>query len=292
VDGWGEAELVTPNFAALLGSHVDPGTTVVVHSPEGLTAIHWDQSPVPSAVLFRPVLPEASAADRTAVRDELLRAAGGSRKVIELAAPPTEDTSPRAGTDFHFRAGDHASRLSTAQAAALDVRDKAELAVLRQSRARDIMLWRIFLGCVAAMLFVAVGWAAIYAAGFWQRTRERKMAAQQPVVEQVMTAQSLSTRINELSSKRLLPLEMISLVSGIKPASIQFLRASTDGLYSLRVDAQTTSPGEVSTFRTALSNLSSVEKVEVRDQRTRDNLMSFTLIITFKPDALKPATPS
>ena len=108
-----------------------------------------------------------------------------------------------------------------------------------------------------------------------------------------MTQQSLATHINELSSKRLLPLEMISLVSGtIRPVSIQFLRATTDGLYTLKVDAQTTSPAEVSTFRSALSDLPACEKVEVRDQRTRDNLMTFTLVITFHPEALKPATAS
>jgi len=32
-----------------------------------------------------------------------------------------------------------------------------------------------------------------------------------------------------------------------------------------------------------------LEKVEIRDQRTRDNIMNFTLAVTFRPEALKPA---
>jgi hypothetical protein len=130
---------------------------------------------------------------------------------------------------------------------------------------------------------------ALVGEGLWEKTREMKVAAQQPLVDQVMTAQSLATRTNELSTKRLLPLEMISLVSGRKPAVIQFLRATTSGLYTLTIDAQTASPNDVAVFRTSLSEEPACEKVEVRDQRTRDNLMTFTLVITFKPEALKPA---
>jgi hypothetical protein len=293
VEAWSGAELVLPAFAALLGGEVAPATTLLVTSADGLTAIHWDRGAVPAAVLFRPLPAEAGDEERARVRDELLRAAGGSRQVIELGAPPVVEAASGSEDEFVFRADARVSRLSPALAAAMDVRDKTELAALRRARARDVMLWRGFLGCAAAIGLILLSWAAMYGAGFWQKIRETKVAAQQPVVDQIMTQQALATHINELSSKRLLPMEMISLVSGtIKPVSIQFLRATTDGLYTLKVDAQTTSPGEVSTFRSALSDLPACEKVEVRDQRTRDNLMSFTLVITFHPEALKPAAAS
>ncbi|HNC23062.1 MAG TPA: hypothetical protein PLU52_02565, partial [Opitutaceae bacterium] len=172
----------------------------------------------------------------------------------------------------------------------LDVRDRGQLAELRSARGRDLLLWRVFVGSLAASLLLALGWAGIYGAGFWQKARELKVAAQQPVIDQIMTAQNLATRVNELSSKRLLPFEMISFVSGTaKPPTIQFLRTTTSGLYTLEIQAQTTSPAEVSVFRSNLAAQAACEKVEVRDQRTRDNLMSFTLVVTFKPGALKPA---
>lgn len=287
--GWEGAELVLPAFAALLGLEVKPATTVLAPSAEGLTAIHWDAGAVPAAVHFRPLPPEATDADRARVRDELLRLVPGSRQVVELAAPPAVAAAARGGEEFAFESGAHRSRLASARAAALDVRDKAELAALRRTQARDLLLWRVFAGGLAAIGLMLLGLAGLGAAGLWQKAREAKIAAQQPVVDQIMTAQSLATRTDELSTRRLLPLEMISLASERKPAVIQFLRATTSGLYTLTVDAQTTAPAEVAAFRTALAEQPACEKVEIRDQRARDNLMTFTLVIAFKPGALKPA---
>ena len=289
---WEGAALVLPAFAALLGLDVKPATTLLVPSPEGLTAIYWDGGAVPEAVHFRPLPTEATDADRARVRDELLRQLAGSRQVVELATPPAADDAAGRGDEFAFHSDTHRSRLPASLATTMDVRDKADLAALRRTQARDLLLWRIFLGSLAAIAVMLLGLVALAGEGLWERAREAKIAAQQPVVDQIMTAQSLATRTDELSTKRLLPLEMISMVSERKPAVIQFLRATTSGLYTLTVDAQTASPGDVAAFRSALAEQPGCEKVEVRDQRTRDNLMTFTLVITFKPEALKPATAS
>src|SRR5271170_8102125 len=56
---WSGAEYVMPAFAAILGSDVKPATTVILAAPDGLTAVHWDQGPVPSIVLHRPLKPDA-----------------------------------------------------------------------------------------------------------------------------------------------------------------------------------------------------------------------------------------
>ena len=287
---WNGAALVLPAFAALLGIEAAPATTLLVPSAEGLTAIHWDHGAVPAAVQFRPLAAEATDEDRARARDELLRHFSGSKHVIELPGPPVVEAASRGGDEFRFAAGDQVSRLSARRAAAMDVRDKGELAALRRARARDVALWRVFVGSLLAILLMLLGGVALAADGFRQRAREAKVAAQQPIVEQIKTAQSFTVRIDELSTKRLLPLEMLSLVSDKKPPGIQFLRATTTGLYTLTVDAQTTAPGEVAGFRTTLADLPACAAVEVRDQRTRDNLMTFTLVVTFRPDAVKPAT--
>ena len=104
--------------------------------------------------------------------------------------------------------------------------------------------------------------------------------------EQAM-AQSVTTRINDLSTKRLLPFEMILQVMGPKPASVRFLRAQTVGLYGLSVEAESTSPAGPSAYQSGLSALPAIEKVEVREQRARDNLMTFTLAVTFRPETVK-----
>ncbi len=289
---WDGAVLVLPAFAALLGAEVKPATTLLVPSAGGLTAVHWENGPVPAAVFFRPLPPEATESDRAKVKDELLRLAGGSKQVVELAVAPVAEAMARGGDEFVFHAEALASRLPASRAAAMDVRDKAELAALRRAQGRDLLLWRLFIGSIAAVALMLLGLVALLGEGVWQRTREAKVAAQQPVVDQIMTAQSLATRTNELSTKRLLPLEMLSVASERKPATIQFLRATTSGLYTLTVDAQTTSPGDVAAFRSALGEQPACAAVEVRDQRTRDNLMTFTLVITFRPEALKPAASS
>ncbi|MEO6874275.1 MAG: hypothetical protein ABI222_05590 [Opitutaceae bacterium] len=289
---WDGAALVLPVFAALLGVEAKPATTLLVASAEGLTAIYWDNGSVPAAVNFRPLPPEASEADRARVKDELLRLGGGSKQVVELKELPVAEAAPRGGDEFVFRADALVSRLPAVQAAAMDVRDKGELASLRRAQGRDLMLWRVFIGSVAALGLMLLGLVALAGAGLWERSRELKVASQQPVVDRIMTAQSLANRTNELSTKRLLPLEMLSVATEKKPSVIQFLRATTNGLYTLTVDAQTTSPNDVAAFRSALGEEPACAKVEVRDQRTRDNLMTFTLVITFKPDVLKPATAS
>ena len=143
VEAWSGAELVLPAFAALLGGDASPATTLLVTSADGLTAIHWDKGAVPAAVLFRPLPPEVTDEERTRVRDELLRAAGGSREVIELGAPPEAEAALGSEDEFVFRAESRVSRLPAVLAATMDVRDKAELAALRRARARRDALARI-----------------------------------------------------------------------------------------------------------------------------------------------------
>ncbi|HYD83075.1 MAG TPA: hypothetical protein VEA63_03460, partial [Opitutus sp.] len=105
-----------------------------------------------------------------------------------------------------------------------------------------------------------------------------------------MAAQSVTTRINELSSKRLLPLEMITFIVEKKPADVRLLRATTVGLYGLSIDGSTQSPAAVSTFQTALSSDPALERVEVPVNRARDNVTTFTFLVTFRPNTLVPAT--
>ena len=71
---------------------------------------------------------------------------------------------------------------------------------------------------------------------------------------------------------------------------VQFLRVATVGLHGLSVEAQSSSPAAPSAYQTALTALPSVEKVEVRDQRAKDNVMAFTLMVTFRPETIKPIT--
>ncbi len=291
---WKQAELVAPAFAAVLGVEHEPATALLFPTADGLTMVYWESGPVPTVVLTRTLAPDATEADRALTRDELLRAAGGSRVVIDLTAQPEITVSPDEKA-FLFRAGEFSARLPVAGTAALDVRDKAELAALRRSQARDLLLWRVLAGCAAALVLLGLAeFAVIGGRAFWLKTQATRISVQAPLVSRVMAANDFANRIEELSTKRLLPLEMVQMIGGAeKRGSIIFTRIlsnTTNGVTSLQIDAQTPNSGEMEVYRMALEKLPSVQEAKIPKPSTVRGMTTFTLYITFKPDAIKPAT--
>jgi len=293
---WSGTELVLPSFATLFGGTVEPATTVILSAAEGLTAMHWANAKVPGKVLFRPLAPEATEEDRARLRDDLLRAIGGTLTVIDLTSPPVADPAQRDG-EVVFHSGDFVSSLTTATASALDVRDKAELAGLRRSRARDVLFWRVAMGGVAALLLLGVGELALIGGRSWLKVQGTKVNAQKAPVEKIMTAQLLATRIDELATKRLLPFEMLSVLANAMPAEILFVRATAstaqNGLYTMVIAAQTTNVNQISVYEAALNKLKTtgmLERLEVVNEGGRGATATFRITATFKPEAFK--TPS
>lgn len=287
---WSGVEWVLPAFATLLGAEMAPATTVLLATDLTLTAIHWAGGPVPTVVLTRLLPPEVTAEARLALRDELLRAVGESRTIVDLTEPPLPQPA-RTDREVVFASGEFRSRLPLSALTTLDVRDRGDLAAARRARARDVFLWRILMGSAAACALLLLCELALAGGGLWQKARLLKVNAQSPVVGRIMQEQELANRITELSTRRLLPLEMISIVASKKPPAIQFLRAATSGLVTLNVDAQTNNAAEIGTFKTALEALPECERVEVHLQGSRDSLTPFTLTVTFRPTALKPMAP-
>lgn len=291
---WEGAELILPAFAALLGGVVERATTIILTSPEGLTAIHWEDGPVPSQVRFRPVPPEAAEEDRARARDELLRPFG-SKTIIDLAGPPVAEPS-RNDKEVVFHCGDFTSRLPAAAADALDVRDKEDLVHLRRERTRSVLAWRALVGCFAVAGLLALGEILLALGGLWQTTRLTQLHAQAPVVAQILTAQSLADRINELANKQLLPMEMLGQIVGEKldrkPESIVFTRAAaSSGQNTLTVEAQTSNIGDIQVYQNTLKALPAVSKVDFKPVRSANNIATFTFVVTFKPGALKAWDP-
>ncbi|MGH7996308.1 MAG: hypothetical protein ACREFX_08150, partial [Opitutaceae bacterium] len=290
---WEGAEWIAPSFATLVHAAVAPATTVAIAAPEGFTAIHWDDSPVPSGVAYLPVAPEADEAARAAARLALLRRFE-SRHVVDVAETPAVGAG---GGDGQF-AGNAAglfSPLSAEEAASLDVRDKGELAVRRRARRREVLMWRTALGCIAAFGLFVLGELALVGGGLWLHARAVRIRAQAPMVERISGLDDIANRINDLRTKRLLPIEMIRLVGmpPVKPDSIYFVQAtaSKDKLYSISFRAQTANAAEIPVYRSTLERLPEVAPngVDIRTDQTREAMAQFQAEITFKPGAVKPA---
>ncbi|MBL9207429.1 MAG: hypothetical protein JNN01_20275 [Opitutaceae bacterium] len=292
---WSSADLVIPTFVTAFGYPIATGGTVLFTGPDFVTAVHWgDAGGVPSRVLTEPLAVDASPEERSQVREAVLRALGGTNTLVELDAPaylPGDLESPVQA----FTASGKTLSVSVADSSALDVRDKAELAARRRAKARDLALWRCFIGLLALLLFALVGEGGLIGLRAWGRSRQATLDARQPKVDRIMAQQTLATRIEELSTKRLRPFEMITMVhvesaTGTKkPDSIQFLRTTTSGLNVLQIEAQTRIGGDLALYQAALRQNPAIASIEVTKQELRDATTSFTLVVTFKPEALMPA---
>jgi hypothetical protein len=102
-------------------------------------------------------------------------------------------------------------------------------------------------------------------------------------VRKIETAQSLSTRIGEMTQRRLRPFEMLAVLNDARPDSIQFLRCVTSGFNTLEIEGQTGNAGSVGSFESTLRGLPALAGVEIRDVRLREGTTNFQLTAVFAP---------
>lgn len=287
---WAAADVVLPAFAALIGRPGE-GPALVWHT-EGpaLMGAMWDgQSPLPSLVLAQTTgsgFP--TAAQCAAFTARLQTGSGRSHVPVHRLEGPIHTARDSAGGVGFTIGATETARLSPAALAAADVRDKGLLEERRRAGRRDRRLWR---GLLAAV--VATGLAAgvdLGALALGRRTQAVRHAveAEAPQVRRLETAQTLAERIEDLARRQFRPLEMLGLISERRPRTIQFLRATTQGRATLEVEAQTRQAADAGGYEVALRALDGLERVELRDLRTRDGRTSFVLLVTFKPAAGQP----
>ncbi len=286
MEAWSEAEWVTPRLSTLLiEENPSAATTYILTAEDGLTAVHFgDASGVPTQIRAVALSPEVSEEEIATVREELIRACGGSTTVRDLEATKVKAGQP--GTDELLikRAGeDTAVSLDLAQA--LDVRDQAELTGRRRARVRDSWLWRGLVAALVTLLFAGLAELSLWGASFWQDALHQQVQVQSPVVSEIETADRLATRIEELHTKRLRPFEMIAIADGPRPETIIFLRTEATGLYTLEIEAETNDIQSIDNYVSALRDLAGIESVDPPDLDTRGSQSTIRLLVRFTSDA-------
>ena len=291
---WSEADAVLPAFAACLGLAPARPQALLATGPDFITAIGWDgRNAVPAVVRTRAVEADAPAGERAAVEAELAAHLKDFPAPVKIAAP-AETVSLIGDGGLEFRAGDFVSRFDNEQCDAIDVRDKAVLSARRRDRARDLYLWRAFFGSAAAIALAAVLQLGLLGGRLWLKSQVLRAAAQAPAVQKIETGRSLANRIEELSTRRLMPVRMMEIVNDpkVRPKTIQFLRTATKGLYELEIEGQTAVTADVFNFQEALKNLPACDHVDIGETTDRGGVTRFILTVTFKPEALRPGAPS
>jgi len=292
-EGWPQAGVVLPAFAALLGEPPGVERVRLWQAPGCVIAAAWDgRSALPGLVLARAVATEDEAAVRAALLDEVTQRLGGRRPdVDEFAGPVTVKPLPSdRGWELSL-AGRGTGRslltvLSPEALASMDVRDKAVLATRRQAHRREVILWRVLVACLIGLAAGAVLEGGLFATDRVYARWRAEQAGRAGEVSRIETAQALGARIEEMTARRLRPFEMLALVNDVRPPAVRFVRCSTAGLTTLEVEGQAADAASVGTFEAALKALPALAAVELRDVRLREGVTTFQFTATFKPEAL------
>jgi len=292
-EGWPEASVVLPAFAPLLGE-APPAAWIRLWQESGsLIAAAWDgSSSLPCQVLAHQTEPATEAAVRTILLDEVTRRLGGRTPEMEEFTGPVEVNPGRKSRGLELRLNVRAGNRSVVTPLAptalesMDVRDKMALANRRSARRRDRLLWGAFATALAGIGLAVLLEVVVFAGGIWLKGWRAEQAQVAEEVRQIETAQSLSTRIDEMTQRRLRPFEMLSVLNDVRPDSIQFLRCVTSGLNTLKIEGQTGDAASVGVFETALRGLAGLESMDMHDVRLREGTTSFQLTTVFRPGAL------
>jgi hypothetical protein len=127
----------------------------------------------------------------------------------------------------------------------------------------------------------------LFAGRFWLSGRQAELEAQAPLVKKIEQTQSVAKRMDEISTQRLLPFEMINVLNNKRPAGMEFNSVTTKGTWQLDIRGQANSADDTSTFEADARKIPGIEKLEVMEKNSRDRMIVFLYEVTFKPGWLQ-----
>ena len=280
---WAAASAVLPESAVWLGQPAPVATGLWVHEhKQAITVIVWDgSSELPAGLISR----EAPAGPVDAVRNELLREAGnrfGIEPRVTRTLPGEVAVVSHGKEGLGLKLAQLSALLGSAQIRTMDVRDKAELAGQLGRHQRDRTLWLAFAAAVAGLAACIVAETGLQTSNLIATRQRHKLEANAGAVRQIEEASQLAARMENLAGQSLRPFEMLVLLNGARPASLEFVRASTGGPRQMELEAQSANAVDPQEFEKALNLLPGVEKVELRDLRTSGGKTTFLVAVNFK----------
>lgn len=283
-ESWDGASVVLPEFLALLDGAPTSAAVRVWRNHSGAVAMAWDGGALPAVVVARKFSDETGEeADTDAVRDEALRRLGRSAQIEEFFGQVQTEFEK---DELVLRLGRLAARFGASERETMDVRDKAVLAERRKRQQRDRLLWRVLAGSLAALALAGVLELTMFGGRAWlgrAQATQREVAVE---VEKIKTAQTLGTRIEEMSQRRLRAFEMLAVINQVRPAGLVFTRAVTNGRDVLEIEGQSANSDNVGAYESALRALPQLAGVEFPDVRLREGVTTFQFSVRFKDGAL------
>jgi hypothetical protein len=299
-EAWGQASFVIPDFATWLPGAEASNSTVILETPESVTAIEYGSgSKVPRRIISRPVSKDVGYEEAVAVAREhaIARLTGSGRRLRRYRMASTPCTVRRGRYQFHWEAIDSGpepvpatTELTAAQLWALDLREPEVLRLRRRAYQYDRYAWGTFvgMGIAAAALLVSelplLGCVGVNAA------RRIRIQNQTPAVQQSEKNKDIVERLTNYLDRKPMPLDLLGYINDQRPGSIYFTKVSTEGASQMTVEGATSVLADVNEYEAALKRTDAIANVEVKNIRVREGGGTFQLLIKFKPGALSSNT--
>lgn len=281
---WAGATAVLPAFSVWLGLGAAGIPLAVISLREiddELEAVAWDgRSELPAAILVRK---KEELNEDDLVAETRVKAGLSPNVQVKVFKSLVEVSREKRELILRLGSSGVTTQFDPEALGQADIRDKEVLIARRKTLRRDTLLWRGFAAILIGLAACLVLELGTRVTRFWLTRKQAELNAQIPVVKNIEQAQSMANRLEEISTQRLLPFEMLDALNNKRPGGVEFNSVTTKGLWQMDIRGQANTADEALAFETDMRNLAGIQQVEVLEKRNSDGVTVFHYEVTFKP---------